>query len=62
MFDLWYDLPPLLRAVLGLVFLGVAVLIWLGTGGRLYAVGIGATGLVMLMFCTAGNDKSGYNF
>jgi hypothetical protein len=60
--DFWHDLPPVLRAALDLAVVGVAAVIWLATGGRLYAVGLGAVGLAMLLFCTTGNDKSGYNF
>jgi hypothetical protein len=62
MFDFWYDLPTLFRALFGLVLLGVAALIFFASGGTRIAVGLGATGLVMLLFSGAGNDKSGYNF
>ena len=62
MFDFWYELPPLLRAGLGLLLVGVAVAIWFATGGRLYAIGLGAIGIVMILFANAGNDSGGYKF
>ena len=62
MFDLWFDLPPILRAGLGLLLMGIAVFIFFMTEGTRIAVGIGAVGLVFLLFCTAGSDRGGYNF
>lgn len=62
MFDLWYGLPPLLRAGLGLLLIGLAVLIYIASGGTRATVGLGATGLVFLLFCSAGSSKDGYNF
>ena len=62
MFDFWYDLPPLLRAGMGLVLIGIAVAIFVATGGRLIAVGFGVVGLLFVLFCTAGHDSGGYKF
>jgi hypothetical protein len=62
MFDFWYELPPLLRAAFGVLLIAIAGVIWFATGGRLYAIGLGAIGLVFLMFCSAGNDGNGYKF
>jgi hypothetical protein len=62
MWDMWIDLPTWLRALMGVGFIGLAVLIFFATGGTRIAVGIGAVGLVMVLFSSAGNDKSGYNF
>jgi hypothetical protein len=62
MFDFWYDLPPLLRALMGVGLIVIAVVIYFGTGGRLVAVGLGAIGLIFLVFCQAGDDGSGYKF
>ena len=62
MFDFWYDLPPILRAVMGLVMIGIAVLIWFISGGTLYAYGCGIVGLVLLLASGAGSNKGGYNF
>jgi hypothetical protein len=62
MWDAWIDLPTWLRAVVGFLLVGLAVLIFFLTRGVRIAVVIGAVGLVMILFCGAGNDKSGYNF
>ena len=62
MFDFWYELPPSLRAGLGLLLMGIAALIFFATEGRLWAVGLGVVGLMFLLFCTAGNNKGGYKF
>jgi hypothetical protein len=62
MFDIWYELPTVLRAVLGLAMMGIAVLIWFATGGTMYAYGLAAVGLVFLLFCGAGNNSGGYKF
>jgi hypothetical protein len=62
MIDLWSELPPFLRAGLGVLLIGVALLIWFATEGRLYAIGLGALGLVFLLFCNIGNDSGGYHF
>ncbi len=62
MIDFWADLPPMLRAGLGVLLIIVALVIWFATGGRLYAIGIGAFGIVFLIFCNIGNDTDGYNF
>lgn len=61
MFDFWYELPPVLRAVFGLALLGGGVAIWMLTGGRVYAIGLAALGLMFLLFAGAGNDN-GYKF
>jgi hypothetical protein len=62
MFDFWYELPPVLRATVGWLMIAVAVGIWFLTGGRLYAIGIGAIGIVFVLFSNAGNDNNGYHF
>jgi hypothetical protein len=62
MFDFWYELPKPLRVVFALVLIGIGVLIWLGTGGRVYAIGLVAIGFVFLLAAGAGGDKGGYNF
>lgn len=60
MFDFWFDLPPLLRAGLGILLMLAAAAIFLLTG-RVIAIGLFAIGLMFLLFCKAGND-GGYNF
>lgn len=62
MFDFWYDLPPILRAGLGLLLIAIAVVIYFASGGRLFAIGCGVVGLVFLLGAGAGHDKGGYNF
>ncbi len=62
MWDAWIDLPTWLRALAGFLLVGVAVLVFFLTRGIRIPVGIGAVGLVMILFCGIGNDKSGYNF
>jgi hypothetical protein len=62
MFDFWYDLPPILRALMGLVMMAVAVLIWFLTGGTLYAYGLAIVGFVLLLAAGVGSDKGGYKF
>jgi hypothetical protein len=62
MFDFWYDLPPLLRALMGLGLIAVAAGIYFATGGTRVAVGVAAIGLIFLVFCQAGDDGSGYKF
>ena len=62
MFDFWFDLPPLLRAGVGAVLLGIAVLMFMvGIRNRLTVI-VGSVGLVLVLFCKAGHDDSGYNF
>jgi hypothetical protein len=62
MFDIWYELPPWLRATAGSILIGIAVLMFLGgIGIRLPAI-LGGTGLVCVLFSKAGHDDSGYNF
>jgi hypothetical protein len=63
MFDFWYELPPLYRALFGLALIGVAV----GTvflTGYIYRwnIVVGAIGLVSLLFCGAGSNNNGYRF
>jgi hypothetical protein len=60
MFDFWFQSSPLARAVLGLFLMGLAAVLFL-LNGRI-AVGIGAVGLVMVLFCWAGGSGNGYNF
>jgi hypothetical protein len=60
MFDFWYELPTWLRAVMGLVMMGIAVVVFFATGG-LIAIGLFVVGLILLLFCNAGNS-GGYNF
>jgi hypothetical protein len=62
MIDFWAGLPPMLRAGRGVLLIIVALVIWFASGGRLYAIGIGALGIVFLLFCNIGNDSGGYNF
>ena len=63
MFDFWYDLPPILRAGVGILLICIAVGAVLLTG-YIYRwnIVVGAIGLVLLLFSGAGKDKSGYNF
>ena len=62
MFDIWYELPSILRAGLGLLLMGVAAVIYFASGGHLFAVGIGVVGLIFLLFCGAGSNSGGYKF
>lgn len=62
MFDFWYELPTLFRALFALALIGAAIVIFFATGGTRIAVGLGSSGFVLLLFCSAGNDKNGYNF
>ena len=61
MFDFWFELPPILRAVMGLVLIAVAVVVFFLFSGRI-AIGLGAIGIVFLLFCKAGSNTGGYNF
>jgi len=61
MFDFWYELPPLLRAGMGLIMMAIAVVICFLTGGHLLTYGLFCVGLVLLLFAKAG-DSGGYNF
>jgi hypothetical protein len=57
----WSDLPPLLRAGVGVLFIILAVL---GFFARLEPrdyVPIGAVGFVMVLFCRVGHDDR-YHF
>jgi hypothetical protein len=60
MFDFWYELPPLLRAGLGLLLIIVAVVIFFMTG-RVIMIGLAVIGLMFILFSKAG-DSGGYNF
>jgi hypothetical protein len=62
MFSFWYDLPPVFRAALGILLILIAVGIYYLTDGTRLSVGLGATGLVLLLFSRAGSNGSGYNF
>ena len=62
MFDFWFDLPPLGRALMGIVMIGLAVLIFFLTGGTLITIGFGVMGLVFLLFSGSGSNKGGYRF
>jgi hypothetical protein len=61
MFDFWFELPPILRAGLGILLMVIAGVIWFASGGTLYAIGLAVVGFVLLLFCKAG-DSGGYNF
>ena len=61
MFDFWYELPPILRAGMGLLMIAVSVGIFFLTGGTLLTYGLFCVGLVFLLFAKAG-DSGGYNF
>lgn len=61
MFDIWYEMPTWLRAVVGLLMLLVGIgLVLIGTGR--FGLAIAATGFVLMLFSGAGNDSNGYNF
>jgi hypothetical protein len=62
MFDFWFELPTLGRALLGLVLIAAAVLIWFVSDGTTYAYGLGIVGLVLLLASGAGSNKGGYKF
>lgn len=62
MFDFWFDLPPLARALMGLVMIGIAVAIFFLSGGSLITIGLGVVGLVFLLFSGSGSNKGGYRF
>ena len=62
MFDFWFELPKVLRIVMGLAMIGLAGLIFLASEGRTYAIGLGVVGLVFVLFSGAGSNKDGYNF
>ena len=61
MFAFWFELPPMLRAGLGLVLMVIAGVIWFASGGTFYAIGCGVVGLMFILFAKAG-DTGGYNF
>jgi hypothetical protein len=60
MFDFWYELPPLLRAGMGLLLIIVAVVVFFMTG-RVIMIGLAVVGLMFVLFSKAG-DSGGYNF
>jgi hypothetical protein len=61
-FDFWYELPTVLRAVMGLALMGIAAVIFFASDGTRVAIGLAVVGLMMLLFSGAGNDNSDYNF
>ncbi|HEY7088226.1 MAG TPA: hypothetical protein VH518_09070 [Tepidisphaeraceae bacterium] len=61
MFDFWFELPPMLRAGLGVLLLIIGGVLFFVTGGLVF-IGLGAVGLMFILFCNAGKDKGGYNF
>ena len=61
MFDFWFELPPILRAGMGLLMMAIAVVIFFVTGGTLLCYGLFIVGLVFLLFAKSG-DSGGYNF
>lgn len=61
MFSFWFDLPPVLRAGLGILMMIIAGTIWYLSGGRTFAIGCGVVGLLFVLFSNAGNSD-GYNF
>jgi hypothetical protein len=61
MFDFWFELPPILRAGLGILLMVIAGVIWFVSEGTVYALGLGAVGLVFVLFAKSG-DSGGYNF
>ena len=62
MFDFWFDLPPLGRALMGIVMIAIAVLLFFFTGGGLIMYGLGIVGVVFLLFSGSGSTKGGYRF
>ncbi len=62
MFDFWFELPTVLRIVMGLVMIGIAALIYFLTGGTRIAFGLGITGFIWVLASGAGSNKDGYNF
>ena len=63
MFDAWYDLPPFLRALMGLLLIAIAVGAVFLTG-YLYRwnIVVGIIGFIMFAFSGAGHNKNGYRF
>ena len=62
MFDFWYELPPILRALMGVAMMGVSVAIYFASGGHAIAYGLGIMGLIFLIFSGAGGNSGGYKF
>ena len=62
MFDIWYDLPPWLRATVGSVLVLIAVLMFMGGIGIRLPAMLGGIGVVCVLFSKAGHDDSGYHF
>jgi hypothetical protein len=67
MWDFWYELSTPLRALMGLALMAIAAIIFVitgrATGGvHLVSYGLFAVGLIMLLFCSAGNSSGGYKF
>ena len=61
MFDFWFELPPILRAGMGLLMMIIAGVIWYASGGTFYAYGLAIVGLILMLFASAGNS-GGYKF
>lgn len=59
-FDIWHDLPVILRVGLSLILIGITVLT-IFVGDRIWVLP-GAIGLVLLLFAGSGKNKNGYNF
>ena len=62
MFDFWFDLTTPARVLFSLLLVGIAVGIFFLSGGTRVAIGLGVTGLVLLLFSGSGGNKGGYNF
>ena len=61
MFDFWFELPPVLRIVMGLVMMLAAGIVWYFSGGTVYCIGLGVLGFFFVLFSRSG-DSDGYNF
>ena len=62
MFDFWFNLPVVLRAVFALALIGLAVILYFVTSPHRIFYGLGIVGLVLLLFCGGGSNKGGYKF
>ena len=62
MFEFWFDLPPLLRAIFSLAIIGVAVVLYFVTNPHRIFYGIGIVGIILLFASGAGSNKGGYKF
>jgi hypothetical protein len=61
MFDFWFELPSVLRVVMGLAMMGIAGIIWYLSGGTVFAIGLAVVGFFFVLFSKSG-DSGGYNF